>query len=243
MQTVVIGDIHGCLDEFVELVDKCVRPGDRVICLGDFLDKGPDPVGCVQYARARGFEAVLGNHEEWHLRWRKHEDRRRNNPDYVNPMKPHNPEDSEQNAALLQEDIDWLWSLHRYIVVGSWVVVHGGLMPGVPLEKQDLGRILRLRWLNEDGDHVPVDYDQPPRTDVHHWSDDYDGPLNVVYGHEAFSLSEPWINTRPHGVRCVGIDTGVVHGGRLTAMILEEDRFVQVQARKVYHPAMFPIPA
>jgi hypothetical protein len=242
-RTVVIGDVHGCLDEFVSLVETCVQPRDRVICIGDFLDKGPDPVGCVQYARTRGFEAVLGNHEDWHLRWRRHENRVREQPGYVNPMRPHSPEDIEANRALEGDDIAWLRNLPVYIIVGRYVVVHGGLMPGVPVEKQEKNRIIRLRWLDSDGDYVATRYDAPRPDDSQHWTEVYDGNLSVIYGHEAFSLSQPRITNRPQGVRCIGIDTGVVHGGRLTAFIVEEDRFVQVQARERYASPLFPIPA
>ena len=244
--TIIIGDIHGCLTEFEELVYQAVRPGDRVICLGDLLDKGPDPVGCLQYARHKGFESVLGNHEDWHLRWRKHEIRRKRDG-YGNPMRPKDQTCVIQNEALSDEDITWMWSLPKYLVVGSWVVVHGGLVPGLPLDQQDPTRIIRLRWLDEENNHIPVDYANPPPSDVHHWSTVYDGDLNVVYGHEPCSLSEPQVTAhhRADGreVQCIDLDTGCVHGGRLTAFVLEKGYFVQVKARRCYAESVYPIPA
>jgi len=86
MNTIVIGDIHGCLDEFQALVEKvALKPEDHVICLGDFMDKGPDPAGCVRFARTHGFQSVQGNHEDKHLRWRRHEARRILDPSYTTP--------------------------------------------------------------------------------------------------------------------------------------------------------------
>lgn len=73
MRTIVLGDIHGCLDEFRELVQRLdVQSSDHVLLAGDLMDRGPDPVGCVQFARESRFLSVLGNHEERHLRWRRH---------------------------------------------------------------------------------------------------------------------------------------------------------------------------
>ena len=49
MRTYVIGDIHGCFQEFVELLDLCGahaagKPA-RLITLGDYVDRGPDRFG------------------------------------------------------------------------------------------------------------------------------------------------------------------------------------------------------
>src|SRR4051812_12415265 len=70
-RTVVIGDLHGCYDEAVELLRALsVTPTDRVIFAGDLVDRGPKPRECVELAMQH--ECILGNHEEKHLsqRWR-----------------------------------------------------------------------------------------------------------------------------------------------------------------------------
>jgi bis(5'-nucleosyl)-tetraphosphatase (symmetrical) len=69
--TAVIGDIHGCLDEFDELRKKIglVKGTDRVVLLGDLIDRGPDSVGVVRRAMEMNDECILGNHEEKHLRF------------------------------------------------------------------------------------------------------------------------------------------------------------------------------
>lgn len=240
-RTIIIGDIHGCLDEFRQLVAKLnLRPADRVICLADFMDKGPKPAACVRYAREMGFESVLGNHEEKHLRWRKHEDRRKTNPAYENPMRPLDPEMVAQNHLLTEEDIAWLSKLPTYIeFTPGWVAVHGGLLPGLALSQQDKADLIRLRWVDKEKvKPVATSYDTPwqvPEGAVH-WASLYDGANNVVVGHEAHSLSKPvLIKGKGQGVTYC-IDTGCVHGGKLTALVLEDGQvsFVQVQAKAVY---------
>ena len=70
-RTLVIGDVHGCLDELRALVAKAgVTADDDVVFVGDLVAKGPDSVGVVAWARERGAAAVLGNHDEHVLRAR-----------------------------------------------------------------------------------------------------------------------------------------------------------------------------
>lgn len=242
MRHVFIGDIHGCLDEFKELVEKLdLRSDDQVVCLGDFMDKGPDPVGCVRFARLNGFTSILGNHEERHVRWRRNVERELTVPGYKNGMRAFSSEDElRQNAELSAEDLEWFLTLPYYQVFSNFVAVHGGLLPGLALTEQPLDKIIRARWVNSFGKPIPTDYESkdPVPPGALHWTELYTGAHNVVYGHEAHSLTNPRIDERRNGVRCFGIDTGCVHGGRLTALVLEESdvRFVQVQARRVYKP-------
>jgi bis(5'-nucleosyl)-tetraphosphatase (symmetrical) len=53
------------------------------------------------------------------------------------------------------------------------------------------------------------------------WDDFYRGPKRVVFGHWA----RCGLVVRP---QCIGLDTGCVYGGQLTAWIAEDDRIVQV---------------
>ncbi len=53
-RTLVIGDVHGCLDELRALVAKSgVTADDDVVFVGDLVAKGPDSVGVVN-GRASG---------------------------------------------------------------------------------------------------------------------------------------------------------------------------------------------
>src|SRR5690349_15378717 len=62
---VIIGDVHGCLDELRALVHGCGgERSARFVLVGDLVAKGPDSVGVVAYAREHGFSAVMGNHDD-----------------------------------------------------------------------------------------------------------------------------------------------------------------------------------
>ena len=64
MRTAIISDIHGNLEALTTvLADIDKRNVDRVICLGDILGYGPDPVDCVELIAARCEWSLLGNHD------------------------------------------------------------------------------------------------------------------------------------------------------------------------------------
>lgn len=59
-RVIVIGDIHGCIDEFQSLLRLAdFQPGDQVVLLGDLVAKGPDSVGVVQMSRDIGARTVV----------------------------------------------------------------------------------------------------------------------------------------------------------------------------------------
>ena len=66
MATYVFSDVHGHLETLDRLL-SAVSPGDddRVICLGDMVDRGPDPVGVMRLVRSiPNVQVLLGNHED-----------------------------------------------------------------------------------------------------------------------------------------------------------------------------------
>jgi hypothetical protein len=117
-------------------------------------------------------------------------------------------------------------------VGGDWVLVHGGLMPGVPLRRQRFQT--RLRYVDRRTLEVMSLAEQraDPGRAVH-WSERWEGPWRVVYGHDA----RPEVAARS---LTFGIDTGVVYGGKLTAAVLDDPerdrrpRLVQVKAARAH---------
>ena len=60
----VIGDVHGCIRELEKLI-KVLKPekNDRMIFLGDLINKGPDTKSVLNLARSLKGYSILGNHE------------------------------------------------------------------------------------------------------------------------------------------------------------------------------------
>ncbi|MDE3090807.1 MAG: metallophosphoesterase [Chloroflexota bacterium] len=70
MRRLVIGDIHGCWNEFQELLDQAgLSDGDEIIALGNFVDRGPDSPRVLDFFRAQpNARAIQRNHERKHVR-------------------------------------------------------------------------------------------------------------------------------------------------------------------------------
>lgn len=254
---IIVADVHGCLDELLELLDR-VRPEpmDTLIFLGDLLDKGPHPLETLRFVRSLpNAVMVRANHEERYLQWRRHVARREADPRYVIPMRQLSEENQKVAAALTQEELDWLARNPSYIVARpGWLCVHGGVLPNQPYTAQDTAKMCRLKWVRYDEGarrwkSVATDYtvtgddvDEPVPTGAVHWSEVYDGSMNVVVGHQVIGLTDPVV-TQAKRALVYRIDTGCVYGGRLTALILGEGpaRFQQVQARRAYCRSIFRI--
>lgn len=61
----IVGDVHGCHEELLQLLDKCGADANTtVILVGDLVNKGPFSAEVVSYARKNGVLSVRGNHDE-----------------------------------------------------------------------------------------------------------------------------------------------------------------------------------
>ncbi|MEM1034365.1 MAG: metallophosphoesterase [Myxococcota bacterium] len=236
-RTVLIGDVHGCADELDALLTAvAVGDGDRVVMVGDTVNRGPYPHRVLQRLRSLGARSVRGNHEDRLLRWRQ--------------LSPTNtsPTPSQRrlrdNGALRRtaddlDEEDW-----AYIeAMPLWIdlsehgvrVVHAGVLPGRSVETTDPRVLMYIRRLDDDGG--PSERNDGGVL----WADRYVGPPHVCFGHNALV----GLQVAPHAT---GLDTGCVYGQRLTAMVLPPDgavpsdadarraSLVSVPARRAYYP-------
>jgi bis(5'-nucleosyl)-tetraphosphatase (symmetrical) len=256
-RTIVVGDVHGCIDELRELLFEVVdvRDTDRIIMLGDLIDKGPDPAGVVALVKGLGATSVMGNHEEKALRWRRHENRRKSDPaHYKNPMRPLNETRLAQWSKISEENWEWINSWPVYININNtFTAVHAGAMPDAPIEKQVPNELMRLRYVRciTDPVHGYATYrmaglketgerpDAKEGESIVHWTSLWQGPRSIIYGH--YVWDEVSITSSYTGARTFGIDTGCVHGGHLTALVINKDHIytAQVRAHEVYSDRKF----
>ena len=225
-RTIFVGDVHGCCAEFLALL-KAVRfaPGsDRLLLTGDAFTRGPDPAGVWQAIRAAGAEMVLGNHEEALLpRLRAvaaagapRDGARGNAGPGHGALAPH--------AAKLAA---WLETVPLWIDEPRFLLVHAGVNPQRGLAGSTRDELLTIRTWPPAGGIVG------PR-----WHDHVAPGKLIVFGHDA---PGGLVVKRPPGGPAappylVGLDSGCVFGRQLSAYLLEEDRVVQVRARRRYAP-------
>lgn len=237
-RTIFVGDIHGCIEEFDELVKVLSynKETDRLILLGDLIDRGPDSVAVVARAREMDLECVMGNHDYKFLKWWRNVGSKQD----VYGKHPHYTE-------LSDDDVAYIARMSPYIKLpdSSTIVVHAGMRAGIPLENQTKDDLYYIRYMDENSKFVSLkkinNLGSKEAAGAHFWTEFWKGPESVIYGHNVNSYEEPLIQEVAPGVTCYGLDTGCCFGGKLTAMILDTKEIIQVPAKRIYYQSNFEV--
>jgi len=220
-RTIIVGDLHACIDELEALLAHVgFSRRDRLVLVGDLVVRGPAPRATLDLLLDVGARAVRGNHEDRLLKMRDGE----------------MPVGTHQRAtmnALKRRHWEFIESLPLWLDLEEHGVrvVHAGVVPGLPIDKQRPRTLMYIRAVAPDGE--PIEKRTEPV-----WGRLYEGPPHVVFGHNA--QPEPQIHNW-----ATGLDTGCVYGGRLTAMVLREGErppplasrrsaLVSIPARRAY---------
>jgi serine/threonine protein phosphatase 1 len=206
-RTVIVGDIHGCYEELVQLLDVArVRDDDLLISVGDVVDRGPRPLDVIELCRNRPRSLVLmGNHERKHVR---------EVFSYAQQIT------RLQLGARYAECVAWMKTLPYYHETPEVRVVHAAMVPGVPLANQDEDVLAGTT----SGEHKLA-----AQLAGGFWHERYSDATPIVFGHHVVGR-DPLVTPN----RVYGIDTGACHGGRLTAVSVPDFTLYSVDARADY---------
>ena len=236
----IIGDVHGCADELIELlavlgyrvmltgvgdarrVEVATPPGRRAFFVGDLVDRGPNSPDVMRIVMAM-VEAgqalcVAGNHDVSFLRWLGGHHKTLSHG--LDKTADQFAAESPQFRETVQAFVDRL-KAHLWVDGGRLAVAHAGVREGMIGRSSGKVRAFALYGDTDPkgaADGLPVRY---------HWALDYAGPVAVVYGHTPVEEVE-WVNNT------LCIDTGCCFGGRLTALRWPEREVVSVPARATY---------
>jgi serine/threonine protein phosphatase 1 len=224
MACYVIGDIHGCSDEVACLIEHLpLAASDRVVFLGDYVDRGPDSKGVISYllrfVEQNKHEVVFlkGNHEDMFLAYL-------GLPGQYGDMFLYNgggatlasygianiPARGDAILPLLPEaHLEFLRNLQPYYLADPFLCVHAGVHPLKSLQEQTETEML---WIRQE-----------------FISNRHRLPYTVIFGHtpqREILLDLPYK---------IGIDTGLVYGNKLSCIELDEKILFQIErkSRKV----------
>ncbi|GGE56937.1 metallophosphoesterase family protein [Priestia taiwanensis] len=218
----VISDIHGEFDKFEQLLEKVqYKPEeDQLLLAGDYVDRGPNSKAVVEKVQAlvaEGAIALMGNHEKMMLeafydeetylpRWlRNGASETLRTYGYTVIYKEEKgvlkgSVDGEwKNDLSVQEAIAFMEELLPYYETEDYIFVHAGVHPTTPLAETDLHTLVWIREVFHQG---------------------YTGVKPVIFGHtptkNLHSSYEVYFGTN----NIIGIDGGLVYGGRLNCLEL-----------------------
>ncbi|MFC8917982.1 polynucleotide kinase-phosphatase [Streptomyces sp. NPDC057116] len=231
----IIGDVHGCSSELETLLtrlgyeDGAHPEGRTAVFVGDLVDRGPDSPGVLRRVMAMVASGnalcVPGNHENKLGRWLKGRNVQRTHglAETIAQLEGESQEFRDQ----VRRFIDGLVS-HYVLDEGRLVVCHAGLPE--KYHGRTSGRV-RSHALYGDTTGETDEFGLPVR---YPWAEEYRGRAAVVYGHTPVPTTS-WINNT------ICLDTGVVFGGRMTALRWPERELVDVPAEKVWYEPVRPL--
>ncbi len=238
----IIGDVHGCYDELIELMAKLgyaveehdqtytvsTPVGRKLVLVGDLVDRGPGTVQVLRLVMSmvgsgQAF-CVPGNHDIKLVRALRGKDVKRTHG--LAESLEQLAHESDPFRADVAKFLDALVS-HLVFDDGKLVVAHAGLRES--MHGRGSGAVREFALFGETTGETD-DFGLPIR---YNWAGDYRGKALVVYGHtpvpEALFLN----NT-------VNLDTGAVFGGQLTALRYPEREIVSVKAQRTYYEPARP---
>lgn len=210
MKKFVIGDVHGNYEELMDLLDK-INPNlrqDQLIYLGDYIDRGPQSYKVIRFLidlqNNYGKEhAVLlrGNHEDMAIENIEHGRIDCFNGYDITFI------DFIKNNDSIENYYEFFKGLPLYYEDESFVYVHGGIRPGIAMERQEKNDLL---WIRVEFFKSSLTFIKP-----------------VIFGHtptnNIIGTYSPFIKKDR-----IGIDTGIVYGGRLTALEIHDGKIVNI---------------
>ena len=238
----IVGDVHGCLDELLELMAtlgyEVVRQdaaftvvppdGRKLIFVGDLVDRGPATPDVLRLAMtmvdAGQAFCVPGNHDIKLVKALKGRD-----VQLTHGLAESLQQLEKEPAEFRGQALKFLDDLVSHYVFddGKLVVAHAGMKES--MQGRGSAKVRDFALYGETTGETD-DFGLPVR---YNWSADYRGKALVVYGHTP--VPEPlWLNGT------VNIDTGCVFGGKLTALRYPEREIVSVPAKATYYESRKP---
>jgi serine/threonine protein phosphatase 1 len=217
MRSYVIGDIHGCLIELGHMIEGLpLESGDRLVFLGDYIDRGPDSKGVVDYLlqlqQRRDLEIIClkGNHEDMLMAYLglsgQHGDMFLYNggQSTLNSygVKSRNPSLAELDSQIPPDHLEFFRNLKMYFVMEPFICVHAGIHPLKSLEEQTN---VELLWIRNEFIYT-----------IHRL------PYTVLFGH---TPQNSVFFDLPYKI---GLDTGLVYGNKLSCLEVVEKVLYQI---------------
>lgn len=196
---IVYGDIHGCLSRFRTLREKlAIRSSDTEICVGDLVNKGSQIIELLNFVMDNEILSVRGNNEQRLLNVY-------NGSQKINSL---SPLERQIYKDLKPKHWNFLENLPFFLRFDAITIVHAGLKNDMDLDNlsnKQKQEVISMRAITHND-----------KTSF--WSDFYDGDNGfVVFGHQA--------SNNPIVAKfAIGIDTGCVYGGKLTAAIFKNTK-------------------
>lgn len=228
-KALIIGDIHGCYDEMIELIKRsgvCIGT-DIIITVGDVLDRGYKAYEAIRFfADTDNVFMVLGNHEIKHLK--------------RNIFSKDDPSGNIQRLMLKDDQYDFIMnfikSLPLYmeleINADKYLIIHAGITNDIDISKIPKhisnydkidNKVKLILGIGSQGREGFNEKSTP-------WYETIDIDSIVVYGHK---INDDIVYGSRKNV--IGLDTGSYEGKKLSGIMLPDYKVISVEIKANYY--------
>lgn len=226
----VIPDIHGCINTLSTLIENQIKPNknDQLIFLGDYIDRGPDSKGVLDYIMRMqqnefNITTLLGNHEDYCIKAYDDDVKHKGFLGFRPKSKIHREWDNYGGIETLEsfkvdspkdipkKYIDWLRTLDYYTEVDDFIIVHAGLNFKVEDPFTDKRAMIWIRDFQVDSAKI--------------------SNKKIIHGHVPVNLEFIEFSLNNSDYKFIDLDNGIYINdrpgyGNLVALELTEMRFV-----------------
>ncbi len=213
---IFIGDVHGHYNELMRLLEAIApKSNDQIYFLGDLIDRGPQSAQVVELVINNKYNCLLGNHEQMLLAALSNGDM--DNGIYESWLYSGGMATvASYNGHIPAEHIHWMKNLPLYLDLEDIWLVHAGVNPQLPIEKQTVEDFC---WI---------------RDEFHSINEPYFVDKLIITGHTiTFTLPGIRSGKLATGPGWLDIETGVYHphSGWLTGVDMNNRLVYQVNSR------------
>jgi serine/threonine protein phosphatase 1 len=209
----VVPDVHGCVLTLKTLIEYQITPNpeDEFIFLGDYIDRGPDSKGVIDYIMAmeeKGYKvtSLMGNHEDYCITaWE--EDQEVKSFLGIRPKTKTQKEwevyggkqtlqsfDADRPRDIPEKYINWMKKLNYFVELDDFIIVHAGLNFDIEDPFEDKYSMIWIREFNVDSEKI--------------------GGKKIIHGHVPVNLEFIDMAVKTPDSKFVDLDNGIYFSNR-----------------------------
>ena len=233
-RTIIMGDIHGCYDELINLLNKVNYDSnnDLLISVGDLIAKGPKSLEVLNFfINNKNTLCVMGNHEYAVVRWLFFAESNESNKSIPIGLKP-GSEHEKMAKMLNSEQIKYLYNLPHILQISTkfdidekktknnLIIVHAGINPLIDISQNNSYDVMYVRNIHNS---LATEY----ISNGTNWTELWKGEETIIFGHDAIRGIQIKNNS-------IGLDSACVYGKQLSCIIYPNKEIVSVPALNMY---------
>lgn len=209
----VIPDIHGCSLTLKTLIEYQITPeiDDEFIFLGDYIDRGPDSKGVIDYImgleeKGHKITVLMGNHEDYCITaWEEDQDvksflgirpktKTQKEWEVYGGKQALESFNADRPREIPEKYINWMKKLNYFVELDDFLIVHAGLNFDIDDPFEDKFSMIWIREFNVNSKKI--------------------GNKKIIHGHVPVNLEFIDMAVKTPDSKFIDLDNGIYFSNR-----------------------------